>query len=350
MAAILDAIIEHAIRFRASDIHIKVGAAPIYRIDGLICHSDLPPVQEEGLQSIFSMLKVNVRDLEARKQTDTSFQMNNIRFRVHAYETSSGYSVALRPIPVRIPSPIELELPEIVSSFQDYTDGLILITGATGSGKSTTLASIIQQINLTARKHIITIEHPIEFIFSEGKCLVDQREIGTNVTDFTDAISGAMREDPDIVLIGEMRDLETMKLALTLAETGHLVFGTLHSKNVPETPERIIDVFPEAQQNQIRLQLANTLQAVVNQRLVPRLGGGRVPVCEVMVLNNALRGMIRSKVAPNAIRDELNSNKQCQTRTQSVVNLFLKNKIDLETALAYSEEKEEILLKMIRGK
>jgi twitching motility protein PilT len=347
----MNELIENTIRYgitnKASDIHLKVGKAPIYRINGKITEMDGATVSNIDIENLCTYLDVNFEKLDTKKHYDSSFQYLNIRFRVHVFYTSSGLSVALRPIPLQIPTINELELPDLVSKFSNFKDGLVLITGQTGSGKSTTIASIIQEINRTQQKHIVTIENPIEFIFEMDKSLIDQREIGTHVLDFSAAISGAMREDPDIVMIGEMRNLETMRLALTLAETGHLVFATLHSRNVPETSSRIIDVFPESQQNQIRIQLSNTLQAVMHQNLIPKIGGGRVPLCEVMVLNHAIRGMIRSNASPNSIRDELNSNKLCQTTTQSLANLYLMNKIEYETALSFLEESEDVLRRLV---
>lgn len=244
--------------------------------------------------------------------------------------------MALRLIPEKIPSFDEMNLPAVLSSFASISNGLVLVTGVTGSGKSTTLAAIIDEINRNFGKHIITVEDPVEFVHEHKKSIINQREVGVDVGSFSDAVRAAMREDPDILLVGEMRDLDTVKNAITMAETGHLVFGTLHTRSVAETVGRIIDLFPPEQQDNVRLQLANSIQAIVSQQLLPKVGGGRAPLCEVMIATPAIQNLIRGNNAPSAIIDAMQASGKstgAQTKPQAAANLYLKGLVRKEDAL-----------------
>lgn len=240
---------------------------------------------------------------------DTSFECLGRRIRANIYNGANGINLALRILSDEIPTTTELKLPPSVKNFAELPNGLVIVVGTTGSGKSTTLASIINIINHTKYVNIITIEDPIEYIYSEDKARIVQREVGTHTPDFNEAVRGSMRQDPDVLLVGELRDLQTISSALTLAETGHLVFCTLHAKSVTDTIDRIIDVFSAEGQEQIRVQLSSVLRGIIHQRLVPDLSGGRVPLTEILVVDDVVSGMIRQKQKSNSIRDYLRSQK-----------------------------------------
>lgn len=305
----LEKILDKAIEMKASDIHLTNKIKPTIRTDGkLIALEDFQVNDQQILEKfVEELLKsdFNLNKYEKEKNFDGSFEYNNMRFRIHAYKQRGTCAVSLRLIPKQIPSLDSLNLPKVTKKFVNMKNGLILITGVTGSGKSTTLASIIGEINKRQNKHIITIEDPIEFIHEHNKSIINQREVGSDVLSFSDAVRAAMREDPDILLVGEMRDAETIANAVTMAETGHLVFGTLHTRSVAESVDRIIDVFPPSQQEQIRVQLANSLVGVMSQELLNKKGGGRVALCEVMIVDDAIRSLIREQGSPNATNDQI---------------------------------------------
>ncbi|QTA37398.1 type IV pilus twitching motility protein PilT [Thermosipho ferrireducens] len=287
-------IILKAKELRASDIHLSVGMPPIARVDGnltkiqgfsIISREEL----EEALDAMLSELEVD----KGAKEIDFSFSIEDLRIRANLYYERKNPALALRLITKRIRSIEELKLPSLLKDFAERDHGLVLVAGPTGSGKSTTLAAMIEHINNRFAKHIITIEDPIEYVFESKRCLIHQREVGTDTNSFSAGLKYALRQDPDVILVGEMRDLETMALALTAAETGHLVFATVHTNSASTAPERVIDVFPSHQQRQISLQLANTLVAVVFQRLVPKKEYGVYPVIEIMVATPAIRNLIR---------------------------------------------------------
>lgn len=332
-------VMEIAIKEKASDIHLVNDLPPTIRKDGLLIQLrefeiNTPEWLEEQTNLICNEKQRNT--LNEKRQVDFSIEHNGFRFRVHIYYQRYVPSLILRLINSKIPKFEDLNLPLGINRFLEMHDGLILVTGVTGSGKSTTLASMIDHINRTQNKNIITIEDPIEYVHTHKCCVVNQREVGQDVPSFAEAIKSAMRADPDILLVGEMRDLETIQNAITMAETGHLVLGTLHTKSCPETIDRIIDVFPEMQQQQIRIQLANTLKGVINQRLVPKVGGGRVPIVEIMYVTDAIRALIKEGGNINAIKDEMLMNSKkvgSQTVYQSVADLLKRGLITKETAV-----------------
>lgn len=332
-------ILKVAVEERASDVHLIFNLRPAIRKDGkLIQLEDCPINDKQWLQEQVASITTmeQMVELENNKQVDFSIENNGCRFRVHVYTQKGACSLILRLIDSVIPKFEDLNLPAGINRFLELYDGLVLVTGVTGSGKSTTLASMIDQINSTQNKNIITVEDPVEYIHHHKKSIINQREVGNDVNSFSDAVKSAMRADPDVLLVGELRDLETIQNAITMAETGHLVFGTLHTKSCPETIDRIIDVFPEMQQQQIRVQLANTLRGVVNQRLVPKVEKGRVPIIEVMFTNDAIRALIKEGGSINAIKDEMlmSSRKTgSQTIYQSVASLLKRGLIDKETAI-----------------
>ena len=293
----IEILLEEVVKKRASDLHIQVGLPPMLRIDGTLTPAaGTQPLDEPAVeQLVFQILDEDQRLILLKdKEFDFSFAFGNLgRFRVNAFHERGNLAAALRLIPNEIKSATELGMPPVVSSFADYPRGLVLITGPTGSGKSTTLASLVDKINSEKSQHIITIEDPIEFTHKSKKSVVVQREVHYDTYSFSAALRSSLRQDPDVVLIGEMRDLETISAAITIAETGHLVFATLHTNSAAQSIDRMIDVFPPHQQPQIRAQLSNILMAICSQRLVPSIGGGRVVAAEVLIANPAVRNIIR---------------------------------------------------------
>jgi len=283
---------------KASDVHIVVGRPPMVRIHGSMQPIKQFPVLTEEMSKglIYSMLyQDQIGRFEEKLELDFSYNVPGLsRFRVNVLSQKNGIEAVLRLIPSKIPSPKEIKLSDAALALTKLPRGLILVTGPTGSGKSTTLASMIDIINTERREHIITIEDPIEFVFEHKNCIVRQREVGMNTHSFSDALKHCLRQDPDVILVGEMRDLETISLAVTAAETGHLVFATLHTQDAPQTVDRVIDVFPPHQQQQMRVQLASTLKAVMCQQLLPRADGkGRVAARELMIVTHAISNLIR---------------------------------------------------------
>jgi len=288
-------LLRFAVSEDASDVHVSSGEPPIMRIHGDMKRLDHPALSGDDVhRMIYDLMGDKQRkDFEELNELDFSFEMGTSRFRVNAFIQRRGKSAAFRTIPTTILSLEQLGMPPILKKLCEHEKGLILVTGPTGSGKSTTLAAMVDFINNTKEGHIVTIEDPIEFVHSSKKCLVQQRELGNHTHSFSNALRSAFREDPDYILVGEMRDLETIQLAVTAAETGHLVFGTLHSSGAPQTVDRIIDVFPSAQQSQIRTQLAESMQAIITQTLCKKVGGGRVAALEIMVGTPPVRHLIR---------------------------------------------------------
>lgn len=282
---------------QASDLHIIAGAQPTVRIDGQLGPIENTPVlnPEQTQTLILPILTQEQQEyIRLHKELDFGYQFNEqARFRVNVYHTKGSMAAALRLIPDSIRTLKELELPEVFHHFTTYKQGLVLVTGPTGEGKSTSLAAIVEEINRTRFEHILTIEDPIEFVFKAKKSIISQREMNKDTQDWSLALRSALREDPDVVLVGEMRDFETIAAAITVAETGHLVFATLHTATASQTIDRIIDVFPAHQQTQIRQQLAGNLKAVVAQRLIPMIAGGRIAATEVLLADSAIRNLIR---------------------------------------------------------
>ena len=293
----IETLLEECIRKNASDLHIQVGLQPILRIDGqLVAMANMPVLTPSMIeQLIFATLdEAQQKILLKDKEFDYSFAFGELgRFRANAFHERGNLACAFRLIPNKIMSVADLGLPGVVENFADYPRGLVLVTGPTGSGKSTTLAAIVDKINREKAVHILTIEDPIEFTHKSQRSVVVQREVHYDTFSFSAALRSALREDPDVVLLGEMRDLETISSAITIAETGHLVLATLHTNSAAQSVDRMIDVFPAHQQPQVRSQLSNILMAICAQRLVPAIGGGRIAAAEIMVANSAIRSLIR---------------------------------------------------------
>lgn len=299
--------IEKAKADRASDLHLVCGLPPKYRVDGEIRDLDPTPLTPQQCGELARELAgESFSQLEAVGELDLALTLAGVRCRLNLFRQQGVYSAAIRLLSDHIPQLEELGLPEVVKEFASYHQGLVLITGETGSGKSTTLAALLNQINHTQRLHILTLEDPVEYIYTPDQCLINQREIGRDTMSFSAGLRAALREDPDVILVGEMRDLDTIQTALTAAETGHLVFGTVHTNSAADSIDRIVDVFPAERQQQIRLQLSMTLKAVLSQQLLPRAKeGGRVLACEVMKTDDAIRNLIREGKTPqiqNAIQ------------------------------------------------
>jgi twitching motility protein PilT len=339
----------------ASDMHITTGSPPLLRVDGAIVPLKLPPLSPvETKQLCYSVLTEEQKiQFEKNKELDLSFGVKNLsRFRANVFMQRGAVSGAFRSIPFKILSFEELGLPPVVAELSSHPRGLILVTGPTGSGKSTTLASIIDKINTETRQHIMTVEDPIEYLHPHKRSIVNQREVGSDTATFKEALKYVLRQDPDVVLIGEMRDLETIEAALTIAETGHLVFATLHTNSAVQSINRIIDVFPPHQQPQVRAQLSFVLEGVLSQLLLPRAGGpGRVLALEVMVPNPAIRNLIREdKLHQIYSQMQVGQLKHgMQTLNQSLNALYSRRLITMEEAIGRSGDADE-LRNMIEGK
>jgi twitching motility protein PilT len=339
----------------ASDMHITTGIAPLLRVDGSVIPLKLPPLSSiETKQLCYSVLNEEQKIVfERTNELDFAFGVKNLsRFRGNLFMQRGAVAGAFRTIPFRIRSFDELGLPPVIADLAQKPRGLVLVTGPTGSGKSTTLAAVIDKINAEQRLHIVTIEDPIEYIHSHKLCVVNQRELGADTASFKTALKHILRQDPDVVLIGEMRDLETIEAALTIAETGHLVFGTLHTNSCVQTINRIVDVFPTHQQQQIRAQLSFVLAGVVSQLLLPRADGpGRLVALEVMIPNPAIRNLIREdKVHQMYSAMQVGQDKHAmQTMNQALYVLHERKLIKLEEAIAASSDPDE-LRNMLEGK
>ncbi len=339
----------------ASDLHLTVGSPPQIRVDGNLVGLHMEPLSSiESKQMCYSVLtEVQKKRFEEDSELDLSFGIKDLsRFRANMFMQRGTVAGAFRTIPYNIRSFQELGLPQIVKDLTRKPRGLILVTGPTGSGKTTTLAAMIDEINATRPLHIVTIEDPIEYVHAHKKGIVNQREVGADTVTFTKALKHILRQDPDVVLIGEMRDLETMEAALTIAETGHLALATLHTNSCVQTINRIIDVFPPFQQPQVRAQLSMVLEGVLSQILLPRSGGkGRVLALEIMVPNPAIRNLIREeKVHQIYSQMQMGQSKfEMQTMNQSLCDLFLRKMIGYEDAIARSSVPDE-LNEMIAGK
>ena len=338
----------------ASDLHLNVGVPPVLRINGKLEKLNLPELtQEDTHNMIYSILNEKQEtDFEKCGELDLSYELANLaRFRVNVFKHRRGEGAAFRLIPEKIKTLSELNLPSILSTFTDKDKGFVLITGPTGSGKSTTLAALIDIINKKRYDNIITIEDPIEFVHYHQNCLISQREIGSHTKSFASALRSALREDPDVILVGEMRDLETISMALTAAETGHLVFSTLHTISAAETIERIIDVFPPHQQNQVRMQLAGTILGIIAQTLLPTLDEkGRVPAIEVMIANPAIRNLIREgKVHQIPSTIQTSKKEGMQSLDQSLKDLVREDKISREEAIKKAIDKKAFMENQYNG-
>lgn len=349
----LDQILLEVIEKEASDLHVTVGVPPTIRLHGQLIHLDYPKLMpQDTKEMIYAILTQEQREkLERNLEFDFSYSLpGKGRFRVNIYFQRGSLSAALRLIPVRIPTLQDLNLPFVLEDFTRKARGLVLVTGPTGAGKSTTLAALINIINETRSVHIITIEDPIEYLHPHRRSIVNQREVGTDTKSFNTALKYILRQDPDVLLVGEMRDLETISAALTAAETGHLVFATLHTQDAPQTIDRIIDVFPPYQQQQVRIQLAGTLQGVISQQLLVRRDGqGRVPAVEVLVPTSGVRNMIREGKTHQIYTAMQTGQKYgMQTMDMALAELVRGGKIGFEGALERAGDPQ--VLKQILGK
>ena len=345
----LRSLLDEMINRGASDLHISAGERPKLRIDGSMLNAkyDKAMSPKETLQIAYSVLTENQKKtFEMEDDLDFSFGIQDLaRFRGNCFKQRGCVSLVVRQIPIQIKSLEELGAPPVLMEFTDLPRGLVLVTGPTGSGKSTTLAAMVDRINKKRRGHIITIEDPIEFVHRHQNCIVNQREIGADTKSFGTALKYALRQDPDVVLIGEMRDLETISAALTIAETGHLAFATLHTNSAAETINRVIDVFPSHQQSQVRAQLAFVLEGVVTQTLLPKASGsGRVAASEIMVCTPAIRALIRDDKV-HQIMSQMQAGKKfgMQPLVDSLYTLYMQREVALEEALRIAPDQNEFL-------
>ena len=352
----LNDILQLAAKHGASDVHLKVGLPAILRINGKLVPLKSPkPLRHEDLKvmSELIMREDQKSRFEKRHDLDCAYSIKGLgRFRVNIFQQRGTMGIVLRLVPIGVKTFAELNLPKIMEKIALEERGLVLCTGTTGSGKSTTLASIVQQINMNRNCHIITIEDPIEFLLRDYKSIINQRELGVDTVSFADALKSALRQDPDVILVGEMRDLETIETALTAAETGHMVISTLHTLDAAETINRIVASFPPFQQKQIRLQLASVLKAVISQRLVPCAdGGGRVPAVEILLNTARVREYIEDKDKTRKIREAIQQgfvSYGMQTFDQSLMGLLKEELITLDEALRQSSNPDDFALR-IRG-
>ena len=341
-------------RQNASDLHLAVGRHPILRIDGVLIplqkESLLTPEMTENL--IFNLLAPEQKEKFLKeKEIDLSYSFEDkARFRINVFYQRGYMAAALRLIPAQIKTLEELNLPPILHDFTKLSQGFVLVVGPAGHGKSTTLAALLDEINHSRTDHIITIEDPIEYMFSQDKCIVSQREVKTDTLDFHNGLRSLLRQDPDVIMIGEMRDTESIAMAMTVAETGHLVFSTLHTNSASQTVDRIIDSFPAEQQGQISSQLAATLVGIVSERLIPRIEGGRLPACEIMISNPAIRNLIRERKAYQIdLVIETSVQEGMLTLNRALVDLVKKKAISLENAELYSLNPSELRILLERS-
>lgn len=340
----IDDILRAAMERKASDIHITVGLPPMIRMDGEMVQLPYRPLTPQDTRRlIYDVLSdEQLNKFETKHELDFGYSVAGLaRYRFNVYMQRNSVAGALRVIPTKIPSFESLGLPPVIREMSKRSSGLVLVTGPTGSGKSTTIASMIDDINETRTSHILTIEDPIEYLHSHKRCMVNQREMHSDTYSFHDALRAVLREDPDIILVGELRDLETIEAALTLSETGHLVFGTLHTRNAPATIDRIVDVFPTDQQDQIRVLLGNTLEGVVSQQLMPKLGGGRCAAIEIMIGTPAIRNLIREgKTHQMYSIIETNAQLGMQTMDRCLADHFRAGRVAYEECLMRAVDKE----------
>jgi twitching motility protein PilT len=349
-------LLKIAVERKASDLHIKVGSPPVIRIDNrLVPLTEKPRIsQEDAVRMIFSVMNESQREqFKQKREVDMAHSIPGLgRFRVNIFQQRSTIGMVMRVIPIKIQTIEELNMPAVVEKLAMESRGLILVTGATGTGKTTTLASMVEHMNTHRSSHIITIEDPIEYLIRDKQSLVNQREVGTDTDSFAEALRSAMRQDPDIILVGEMRDYETISTAILAAETGHLVLSTLHTVDATETINRIISVYPPYQQRQVRLQLASLLRGIISMRLVPRADGrGRVPAAEIMVVTQTIRECIVDAEKTRKIPDFIAAGQSqygMQTFDQSLMILYKRSLITYEEALLWASNPDDFALK-VRG-
>ena len=339
-------LLAFSVKNNASDLHISAGQPPIIRVDGDMRKVNLPSLEHKDVHGmIYDIMNDKQRkDFEENWETDFSFEIPSVaRFRVNAFNQNRGAAAVFRTIPSKILSLEDLNAPSIFKKITDNPRGLVLVTGPTGSGKSTTMAAMLDYKNKNDYGHILTLEDPIEFVHESKKCLVNQREIHRDTQSFEASLRSALREDPDTILVGELRDLETIRLALTAAETGHLVFGTLHTTNAPKTIDRIVDVFPAAEKEMIRSMISESLQAVISQTLLKKTGGGRVAAHEILIGTRAIRSMIReNKIAQMKSTLQTSSSEGMQTLDQALQKLMSQGLITKEMAMSKADSAASI--------
>jgi twitching motility protein PilT len=344
----IDDLLRRMVELNASDLHVTAGTEPAVRINGSLERLDSVErlSSDTTMQLLYRIMSTDQqKQVEEKRQIDLSYSIPGLaRFRVNVFSQRESLAAAFRMIPAGLKTLEDLGLPTSLYQFADLPRGLVLVTGPTGSGKSTTLAALIDHINATRSDHIITIEDPIEFLHKHKRCVVNQREIGSDATSFAEALRGALRQDPDVILLGEMRDLETISTALTAAETGHLVFATVHTQSAPSTVDRLIDVFPAAQQEQIRIQIAGTLQGVVTQTLLPRADGqGRAAALEILIPDDATRNLIRqAKVEQLYSIMQTGTAKGMNTMEQALAEHVTRGTITMELALTRSSRPDQL--------
>lgn len=343
----LKKLLDTVVKEEASDLDISVGHAPNIRVTGQLIplsqEKAISPKDSEGLA--FSILsEIQRKRFLEEKEVDFSYQHEDKgRFRVNIFFQRGSISLALRFIPSKIRTVEELNLPPILHDFISRPQGLILVTGATSQGKSTTLAAMVDEINHTKSVHIITVEDPIEYTYPVDRAIIDQREVGIDTLNFNNALRSTLRQNPDVIMVGEMRDLETIGTTITAAETGHLVFATLHTNSAAQTIHRIVDVFPAEQQGQIRFQLSSSLLGIVSQRLIPRIKGGFIPVCEVLINNNAVSNLIReNKIHEIPAVIETSAKEGMISLNRAMVDLVRKKEVSLKNAMDYSSDPGEV--------
>ena len=350
----IDEILRKAKDYNASDVHLTVGVPPKMRVNGNLTDMDFPKLGPRDTEIIIKdvMTEENHERFSRKGEVDFSYSIPNLgRYRINAFRQRNSMAASIRLVASNIPRPETLGLPRSVMDLTDKKRGLVLVTGPTGSGKSTTLASLIDKINMERKAHIITLEDPIEYLHTHKNSMVNQREVGTDTNSYADALRAALREDPDVILVGEMRDLETISTAVTAAETGHLVFSTLHTIGAASTIDRIIDVFPPHQQEQIRVQLSMVLEAVISQQLLPKQDGtGRVAAFEVMLMNTAIKNLVReSKTQQINGMIQTNQKEGMLTMDAALFDLVNYGAISRETALNYAIDEKELrkMLQMV---
>jgi len=333
---------------KASDLHLSSGLPPMLRVNGEIRKVNLPPLEPTEVKNmVYDIMNDNIRKVfEQNMEVDFAFEIPNIsRFRANIFMQTRGIGAVFRTIPSKILSLEKLNAPKIFKEIASFTKGLVLVTGPTGSGKSTTLAAMIDYINDTDYQHILTVEDPVEFVHTSKRSLVNQRELNTHTHSFANALKSALREDPDSVLVGELRDLETIRLALTAAETGHLVFGTLHTSSAAKTIDRVVDVFPAGEKEMVRVMLSESLRAVISQLLIKKKDeSGRVAAHEIMIVNSAIKNLIReNKVSQINAAIQTGQQFGMQTMDQSLIKLVKSGEVSADAAAVYAVQKELFL-------
>jgi len=343
----IDSLLSFAVRNNASDLHLSAGEQPRVRIDGDVRKVNVPVMEHKDVHSmVYDIMNDKQRkEYEDNLEVDFSFELPGVaRFRVNAFNQNRGASAVFRTIPSKVISLEQLQAPNIFKDLCLFPRGIVLVTGPTGSGKSTTLAAMIDYVNQNRNDHILTIEDPIEFVHTSNKCLINQREVHRDTHSFSAALRSALREDPDVILVGEMRDLETIRLALTAAETGHLVFGTLHTSSAAKTIDRIVDVFPAAEKDMVRAMLSESLRAVISQTLLKKIGGGRMAAHEIMIGSPAIRNLIReNKVAQMYSAIQTGQAQGMQTLDQNLKQLVQRGMVSKDEARSRAQNKQDFM-------